>query len=125
MTGEHCPGVPCNNMSTVPLSARVITQRITSDAKVIRGFSSPSSYRSRNARSAVSDAPYNRWAGRFGKSCGARPIQLFEGSRPAEKVHSLIDKVYKRKNLEMAWEKAKENRGSGGVGGQTLDAFEA
>ena len=36
---------------------------------------------SRNA-SAVSDAPHNRWAGRFGKSYGARPIQLFEGSRP-------------------------------------------
>jgi len=43
----------------------------------------------------------------------------------AEKVHSLIDKVYKRKNLEMAWEKVKENRGSGGVDGQTLAAFEA
>jgi RNA-directed DNA polymerase len=24
-----------------------------------------------------------------------------------KKVHSLIDKVYKRKNLEMAWEKVK------------------
>jgi len=43
----------------------------------------------------------------------------------AKKVHSLIDKIYKRKNLEMAWEKVKENRGSGGVDGQTLDAFEA
>jgi group II intron reverse transcriptase/maturase len=43
----------------------------------------------------------------------------------AKKVHSLIDKVYKRKNLEMAWEKVKENRGSGGVDGQTLAAFEA
>src|SRR6516225_4698639 len=32
----------------------------------------------------------------------------------AKKVHSLIDKVYKRKNLEMAWEKVKENRGSEG-----------
>ena len=28
----------------------------------------------------------------------------------AKKVHSLIDKVYKRKNLEMAWEKVKANR---------------
>ncbi len=37
----------------------------------------------------------------------------------AKKVHSLIDKVYKRKNLEMAWEKVKENRGSGGVNGQS------
>jgi RNA-directed DNA polymerase len=43
----------------------------------------------------------------------------------AEKVHSLIDKVYKRKNLEMAWEKVKANRGSGGVDGQSLAAFEA
>jgi RNA-directed DNA polymerase len=43
----------------------------------------------------------------------------------AKKVHSLIDKVYKRKNLEMAWEKVKENRGSGGVDGQTLEVFEA
>jgi RNA-directed DNA polymerase len=43
----------------------------------------------------------------------------------AKKVHSLIDKVYKRKNLEMAWVKVKANRGSGGVDGQTLEAFEA
>jgi group II intron reverse transcriptase/maturase len=42
-----------------------------------------------------------------------------------KKVHSLIDKVYKRKNLEMAWEKVKKNRGSGGVDGQNLEAFEA
>jgi len=41
----------------------------------------------------------------------------------AKKVHSLIDKVYKRKNLEMAWEKVKANRGSGGVDGQNLEAF--
>ena len=33
----------------------------------------------------------------------------------AKKVHSLIDKMYKRKNLEMAWERVKANRGSGGV----------
>src|SRR5438034_11120027 len=43
----------------------------------------------------------------------------------AKKVHSLIDKVYKRKNLEMAWEKVKANRGSGGVDGQNLEAFAA
>ena len=42
-----------------------------------------------------------------------------------KKVHSLIDKVYKRKNLKMAWEKVKENRGSGGIDGQSLEAFEA
>src|SRR4249919_1964708 len=43
----------------------------------------------------------------------------------AKKVHSLVDKVYKRKNLEIAWEKVKANRGSGGVDGQTLETFEA
>jgi RNA-directed DNA polymerase len=42
----------------------------------------------------------------------------------AKKVHSLIDKVYKRKNLEIAWEKVKANRGNGGVDGQNLEAFE-
>jgi RNA-directed DNA polymerase len=42
----------------------------------------------------------------------------------AKKVHSLIDKVYKRKNLEMAWEKVKANRGRGGIDGQSLQAFE-
>src|SRR6201987_1597033 len=42
----------------------------------------------------------------------------------AKKVHSLIDKIYKRKNLEMAWERVKENRGSGGIDGQSLEAFE-
>src|ERR1700681_2717460 len=41
----------------------------------------------------------------------------------AKRVHSLIDKVYKRKNLEMAWERVKANRGSGGVDGQTLEDF--
>src|SRR5467141_1859554 len=40
-----------------------------------------------------------------------------------KKVHSLIDKVYKRKNLEMAWESVHANRGSGGVDGQTLSGF--
>jgi group II intron reverse transcriptase/maturase len=41
----------------------------------------------------------------------------------AKKVHSLIDKVYKRKNLEMAWERVQANRGSGGIDGQSLEAF--
>src|SRR3954449_2707626 len=54
-----------------------------------------------------------------------RPRRLANWINPtdARKVHSLIDKVYKRKNLEMAWEKVKANRGSGGVDGQTLKAF--
>ena len=46
-----------------------------------------------------------------------RPRRLANWINPtdAKKVHSLIDKVYKRKNLEMAWEKVKANRGSGGI----------
>ena len=43
----------------------------------------------------------------------------------AKKVHSFIDKVYKRKNLQMAWEKVKANRGSAGVDRQNLEPFEA
>src|SRR5215469_16051879 len=60
------------------------------------------------------------------KPVRSRPRRLADWISPtgAKKVHSLIDKVYKRKNLEMAWEKVKENRGSGGVDGQTLEAFE-
>ena len=61
------------------------------------------------------------------KPVRSRPRRLVDWINPtgAKKIHSLIDKVYKQKNLEMAWEKVKENRGSGGVDGQTLDAFEA
>ena len=61
------------------------------------------------------------------KPVRSRPRRLVDWINLAggKKVHSLIDKVYKRKNLEMAWEKVKANRGSGGVDGQTLEAFEA
>ena len=47
----------------------------------------------------------------------SRPRRLVDWINPtdARKVHSLIDKVYKRKNLEMAWEMVRANRGSGGV----------
>jgi RNA-directed DNA polymerase len=56
-----------------------------------------------------------------------RPRRLVDWINPtdARKVHSLIDKIYKRKNLEMAWEKVKANRGSGGVDGQSLEGFAA
>ena len=43
----------------------------------------------------------------------------------AKKVHSLIDKVYKRENLEMAWENVKETRAVEGVDGQSLEVFGA
>jgi retron-type reverse transcriptase len=54
-----------------------------------------------------------------------RPRRLADWINPTgvKKVHSLIDKVYQRKNLEMAWEMVKANRGSGGVDGQSLDGF--
>ena len=57
----------------------------------------------------------------------SRPRRLVDWINPtgARKVHSLVDKVYQRKNLEMAWEKVKANRGSGGVDGQNLEAFAA
>ncbi len=54
-----------------------------------------------------------------------RPRRLADWINPTgeRKVHSLIDKVYKRKNLEIAWERVKANRGSGGVDGESIDAF--
>src|SRR3974390_2701733 len=56
-----------------------------------------------------------------------RPRRLPDWINPtgAKKVHSLIDKIYKRKNLEMAWEKVRANRGSGGVDGQNREEFAA
>ena len=54
------------------------------------------------------------------------PRRLADWINPtgAKKVHSLIDKVYKQKNLEMAWESVRANRGRGGVDGQSLEEFE-
>jgi retron-type reverse transcriptase len=56
-----------------------------------------------------------------------RPRRLADWINPtgAKKVHSLVDKVYKQKNLEMAWERVQSNRGSGGVDGQSLEEFAA
>lgn len=57
----------------------------------------------------------------------SRPRRLADWINPtdAKKCHSLIDKVYKRKNLLIAWERVQANRGSGGVDGQSLADFEA
>lgn len=54
-----------------------------------------------------------------------RPRRLADWINPTEakKVHSLIDKVYQRKNLEMAWDKVRANRGSGGIDGQSVSGF--
>ena len=55
-----------------------------------------------------------------------RPRRLANWLNPTDekKVHSLVDKVYKRKNLVLAWEKVKRNGGAGGVDGQSLEEFE-
>lgn len=46
------------------------------------------------------------------------------GRDSATKVHSLIDKVYHRTNLEMAWKKVKRNRGAGGIDKVSISSFE-
>ena len=59
------------------------------------------------------------------KPLGDKPRRLANWLNPTgeKKVHSLVDKVYKRKNLELAWEKVKRNHGSGGIDGQSIENF--
>ncbi|OPX97788.1 MAG: Group II intron-encoded protein LtrA [Syntrophorhabdus sp. PtaB.Bin006] len=54
------------------------------------------------------------------------PRRLADWINPtgAKKAHSLVDKVYKMKNLELAWHKVRENRGAGGVDGESIESFE-
>jgi hypothetical protein len=63
-----------------------------------------------------------------------RPCAVVEDPRDAladagereprhRKVHSLIDKVYDPNNLEEAWQRVWENRGSAGIDGVTIAAF--
>ena len=42
-----------------------------------------------------------------------------------QKVHSLVDKVYSRTNLTLAWERVRANRGTGGTDGISIEDFEA
>jgi len=55
-----------------------------------------------------------------------QPRRLADWLNPTgtRKVHSLVDKVYKRKNLELAWEKVRANKGVGGVDGESIVDFE-
>ena len=48
---------------------------------------------------------------------------LFEGQK--QKVHSLVDKVYSRENLKLAWERVRANRGASGADRVTIGDFEA
>jgi RNA-directed DNA polymerase len=59
------------------------------------------------------------------KPISQRPRRLADWLNPTgdRKVHSLVDKVYKRKNLELAWEKVRQNRGAGGIDGQSIEEF--
>ena len=54
------------------------------------------------------------------------PRRLADWINPtgAKKVHSLVDKVYRMKNLELAWQKVRENRGAGGIDGVSIEMFE-
>jgi len=46
----------------------------------------------------------------------------FEGQN--QKVHSLVDKVYSRENLRLAWERVRANRGASGADRVTIGDFE-
>lgn len=61
------------------------------------------------------------------KPLGDRPRRLVHWLNPTgeKKIHSLVDKVYKLKNLELAWKKVRRNRGAGGVDGQSIEEFES
>ena len=52
-----------------------------------------------------------------------RIILTLEGLK--QKVHSLVDKVYSRKNLMLAWERVRANQGLSGTDRITVDVFEA
>lgn len=57
-------------------------------------------------------------------SDGPRRLSEWLKLTDSMKVHSLVDKVYQRKNLELAWVRVRENRGAGGIDGQSLEEFE-
>ena len=48
---------------------------------------------------------------------------VLEGRK--QKVHSLVDKVYSRKNLKLAWERVCANQGASGADKVTIEEFEA
>ena len=54
------------------------------------------------------------------------PRRLADWINPTgtRKVHSLVDKVYRMKNLELAWQKVRQNGGAGGIDGESIEAFE-
>jgi RNA-directed DNA polymerase len=61
------------------------------------------------------------------KPISDKPRRLADWLNPTgeKKVHSLIEKVYKQKNLELAWDKVRRNKGAGGIDGQSIPEFES
>lgn len=57
-------------------------------------------------------------------SLGPRRLAEWLNPTGTKKVHSLVDKVYKMKNLQLAWERVKQNDGCGGVDKQSIKDFE-
>src|SRR6201982_1413332 len=47
---------------------------------------------------------------------------VLEGQQ--QKAHSLVDKVYSRKNLKLAWERVRANQGASGAYKVTIEEFE-
>jgi RNA-directed DNA polymerase len=47
---------------------------------------------------------------------------VLEGRK--QKVHSLVEKVYSRKNLKLAWERVRANQGASGADKVTIEEFE-
>ena len=54
-----------------------------------------------------------------------RMLTALEKGVKGGRWHSLIDKVYSKRNLQAAFEKVKANRGSAGVDNQTIEMFES
>jgi len=46
------------------------------------------------------------------------------GETKRMKVHSLIDKVYGRTNLRLAWERVRANHGAGGIDRVSVKSFD-
>ena len=61
---------------------------------------------------------------RNGVSIEAICWRLVRKERKKKKYHSLIDKVWNWKNLNEAWRRVKQNRGSGGIDEVTIEVFD-
>jgi len=67
-----------------------------------------------------------KFGGKKRESAGAKKRSAKEGMVKVKKfkAHSLIDKIYSRLNLLIAYERVKENKGAAGIDRVSLDEFE-